>query len=391
VSNKRSKRELQRLRHEVDRPRAVYELACLKGDDGKRVAPSEFRVFPAGPFSTTKGLFTFTPRSAGEVMAAYRARNLPLMGDYEHQTDAESMGFGPMEAPASITEMTPEVRNDERGQPELWVKDVKWTDRARAYLEAGEYRLFSPVFRHTPEGEVLSLERIALTNKPATDGLVPLVAASSASGASDDDDDDDEENDMSTCTECAAKEAKIGQLTEQLTTLTTQLTTLTAKMGEFEKWAEEEKKEHGMLTAALKEITGKDAQAEQLGVLTAHKAAAEECATLKATAESEKVARLTGEYNAKAEAAIKSGKLPPAVKAKCDEIAKKDGIEQALSFLSAFADASTAPIVTLLSDAHDPAPAPAALDEMDAKIAASLNLSPEAYLKQKQALAARRG
>lgn len=340
---------------------AAFDLPA--DGDGKRIAPTEFRVFGAGPFQTTKGIFSFTQNSADQVMRAYAQRQLPLMGDYEHQTDAESMGLPPMESPASITEMTPEIRFNDAGHPELWVKDIKWTDKARAYLEAGEYRLFSPVFGHTPEGEITSLIRIALTNKPAMDGLQPLVAAKDVDNES-----DEEENDMATeaCAACTAKDQEIGKLTAQLTALSTEKEALTAKLKDFGAWAEEEKKEHEQLTA----LTGKKDKTEILAVLTAHKAQAEQFVALKASVDAEKIARLTAEYNTKADAAIKAGILPPATKTACDEIAKTDGIEKAMTFLSTFVDTNKdKPLVTTLTAVKsEPAPTPG-LTEQQLKIA----------------------
>ena len=44
---------------------------------------------------------------------------------------------------------------------------MEWTDRARAYIDAKEYRYLSPVFSHTKTGEVTRILRAALTNTPA--------------------------------------------------------------------------------------------------------------------------------------------------------------------------------------------------------------------------------
>jgi phage I-like protein len=357
------------------------------GPDGKRVAPTEFRVFPAGEFSTVKGEWFFTPRSAEMTMALYRARGNPLMGDYEHQTDTVAMyGMPPIEAPASITSMVPEVRLDSSGAPELWVTDVVWTARARAMLEAGEYRMYSPVFPYDKETrEVLGLLRIALTNDPAMDFLVPLVAAST--GAI------EQENtmpDTTTCAKCSATDAHLETIKtahaklltdhEKLLTDHAQLVAghqaLTAQMKSFDDWAAEESAEHeegdGTLTAALtashggkmpetrvvlaalsaksKEarafraevvaLSGGKDKAAALGALTAWKTQSTELATLKASLDTEKTARLTAEYKTKADAAVKGGKLPPALRKKLDE----KPVEEALSFLTAF-DGETAPIV----------------------------------------------
>lgn len=352
---------------------AAFDLPI--GKDGKRSAPSEFCVFPAGPFTTTKGIFLFSARSAADVMAAYAARGLPLMGDYEHQTDAEVMGFPPMISPASITEMTPEVRPGPNGQPELWVRDVQWTDRARAMLESGEYRLFSPVFTHTPDGEITSLIRIALTNKPAIDGLQPLVAATIA----------EEEKPMGTetCAACAAKDQLLSELNAKLTALTAEKETLTAKLKEFGDWAEEEKKEHEMTATALTDVTGRKTLSEQLGVLAAHKAASAELATLKAQVEAANVAKLTAEYNGAADAAVRAGKLPPVMKSKLDQIAQDKGISEAMSFLSAFTSTATS-VVTLATSATDEPVSPGSFTTTQLEIAQRCGKSPEWAAKNLQ-------
>ncbi len=253
-------------------------------------------------------------------------------------------------------------------------------DRAKAYLEAGEYRLFSPVFGHTAEGEITSLQRIALTNKPAMDGLVPLVAATES------EDDEEEENETMACTECTAKEGKIAELTAQLTTLTAENETLSAKLKSFDKWAEEEKKEHEQLTA----LTGQTDKAAIFGAITKAVADSKELINLKATVESERVARLTAEYNATADAAVKDGRLPPAVKAKCDEIAKTDGIEKAISFLTAFAGTADNPAasrVAVLSTATREPSGQVVLTEDEIKFCKTSGISPELYAKQKGARA----
>lgn len=378
MSRKRAIISLDSRRVTALKSTAVFDLPV--GEDGKRVAPTEFRVFPAGPFTTTKGIFIFSPKSAQDVMTAHAARALPLMGDYEHQTDAESFGFPPMEAPASATEMTPEIRANAQGQPELWVKDVKWTDRAKSYLESGEYRLFSPVFGHTPDGEITSINRIALTNKPAMDGLVPLVAATEA-------EDDAQESDMKcTNTECVATATELSELKARCTALSTENEQLTAKLKTFDQWAQEEKKEHEQLTA----LTGQTDKAAILGVLTANAAAAKELTTLKATVESERVARLTAEYNTLAEGAVKEGRLPPAVRAKCDDIAKTDGIEKALSFLTAFAGSAANPVapkVTVLSTVHQEPANQAVLTEEEVKFCKDAGIPVDRYVSGKRARA----
>ena len=146
--------------------------------DKQREAPDEFRIFHSGRNETDKGVFLFDDKAANAVMETYRQRAVPLMGDYEHQTANAQKNGQP--APASITEWTPEVRRDASGGPELWATNVKWTDRARAMLQAGEYRFFSPLFTYDEDRRPTWMINVALTNNPATHGLEPLVAATAA-------------------------------------------------------------------------------------------------------------------------------------------------------------------------------------------------------------------
>jgi phage I-like protein len=328
---------------EVLRSSLAFDMPAT--DEGARQAPGEFRVFPAGTFSTVKGEFTFSPRSAQSVIEHHQRRGLPLMGDYEHMTDSPSMGLGITMAPASITEMTPVVRLDANGAPELWVASVKWTKRAREFLEAGEYRLFSPTFLHDKETrEILALLRIALTNDPAIDELQPLVAASSAHDCGHPNTVEAEENTMGTetsCAKCAATEAHLATLKAAHETLAAEHESLKARMKSFEQWADEEKKEH----ESLKALTGKDSKAEILGVLTAWKGQSEECVSLKASVEKAKQETLTAEYKSIADKAVADGKLPPAVRATYDKHVADRGVAFGLECLKAHVGATAAPVV----------------------------------------------
>lgn len=143
-------------------------LSLSLGED--RTVPTEFRIFAAGANPSDKGTFVFDGAAAKAVMDAYAAKAVPLTMDYEHM----ALSDPPVPAPAAASEWTPEVRNGE-----LWATGIKWTDKARAMLAAGEYRLFSPAFFHDPKTmRVLRIINVALTNTPALNGIAPLVAAS---------------------------------------------------------------------------------------------------------------------------------------------------------------------------------------------------------------------
>jgi phage I-like protein len=359
-------------------------------------------------------------------MELYASRGNPLRGDYEHQTDVTAMGFPPIEAPNSIIEMVPEIRMDAAGAPELWVVDVKWTPRARKYLEDGEYAMFSPVFPYDKETrEVLGLLRIALTNDPAMNFLEPLVAATAGPTT--------EENPMGdqvTCAKCSATDAHLATLkaaNEKLLTDHEKLVgdhqqllgnhqALTAQLKSFEDWAEEEAAEHedgeSTLTATLtasnggkkpalpvvlaslstrtKELralrtevvalTGGKDKAAAIGTMTAWKGQSVELAALKGELAASKTATLTAQYEATATAAVKDGKLPPSVKAKCDEIKTKHGVEQAMEFLTAFAGEGSTKVVKTV-ETPQPGIGATVVSPEAVAFCKSSNIPMEAFLK----------
>lgn len=129
---------------------------------------TEIRLFAFGKNETEKGTFFLSKADAAACLAAWKARGTDLSWDYEHDVTKDGRGACPAAAWCSL-----EVRGDG-----LWATNIRWTDRARAHLEAKEYRYFSPFFEHTEEGHILNVINVALTNIPATHGIAPLVAAS---------------------------------------------------------------------------------------------------------------------------------------------------------------------------------------------------------------------
>lgn len=143
-------------------------------------APGRIQLFPMGEFSardgrpaTLKGVkakaWTITPIIAAAVVARWQARETPLVVDYEHQTIHATENGKPAPAAGWIESL-------EVGTDGLYAT-VKWTDAARAFIKADEYRYISPVFSFDPEtGAVLALKSAALTNYPALDGMAAVAA-----------------------------------------------------------------------------------------------------------------------------------------------------------------------------------------------------------------------
>ncbi|UNF42922.1 phage protease [Bartonella krasnovii] len=115
------------------------------------------------------------------ILKAFAANKGPLVIDYEHGQHHRARNG--LEAPASgwIEELA------ERDGA-IWGR-VKWTDMAAKKIVAREYRYLSPEFRHSKNGEILSLAGAGLVNRPAlvmtalsrehssTPPLTPLVVS----------------------------------------------------------------------------------------------------------------------------------------------------------------------------------------------------------------------
>lgn len=117
-------------------------------------------LFRHGPTDARDGR-RFSLRDPGAVIARTleNAGTGELPVDYEHQTDYAPTNGRP--APAAGWMKRFEIRPDG-----IWAL-VRWTARAARMLADGEYRYISPTFRHSASGEVLRIERAALTNNPA--------------------------------------------------------------------------------------------------------------------------------------------------------------------------------------------------------------------------------
>ena len=143
---------------------------------------AEIQLLPAGRFSARDGRpfiaegWQLDATIAKAVIAQASARQTPFVIDYEHQT----------------------LHKEANGQPAPaagWMHGLRWiegrglfaeaelTERARALVQSGEYRYFSPVFEYARgSGEVTRILMGALTNHPAIAGMeaVNLMAAASA-------------------------------------------------------------------------------------------------------------------------------------------------------------------------------------------------------------------
>lgn len=270
-----------------------------------QAAPTEFRILPAGAFSAVDGRpgktsadghWHLTAELARKVIEAVAAQRTDVLVDYEHQSLLTKDNGQP--APASAWLKKLEWRDGPADQAGLWATDVTWTARAKAAVEAGEYRYLSPVFAYDEKGRVLRLDSVALTNNPALDVLDPLTqrAALSRMQISD-----------STLFQPTALEGEtmtpeqIAALTQERDTAKTSLAALTTQVATL--------------------TTERDQAATQL-------------AALKADADKAKAEADTAAHAALLTAALTDGRLTPAQKPWAEK--------QPLAALTEFLDSATA-------------------------------------------------
>ena len=140
---------------------AAVEIA-LAGSGEASKAPSQILLMPAGEVRTRPhdGRAPWVNRDADAVVEATRALKAPIAIDYEHQSQRSARNGKP--APAAGWIVGTFVRDGA-----VW-GNVEWTEKARAHIEAREYRFISPTFNHTRDTrEVTRLTGAALVNDPA--------------------------------------------------------------------------------------------------------------------------------------------------------------------------------------------------------------------------------
>lgn len=131
----------------------------------ERAAPEWVQLLPIGKTEANGHSFVVDAESMEKMIKHFNEMQNDLVFDYEHQT----LKGG--EAPAAGWIKSLEARTDG-----LWGQ-IDWTERARQYIEAGEYKYISPVVHYnTDDLRCYELHSAALTNKPAIDGMAAVAA-----------------------------------------------------------------------------------------------------------------------------------------------------------------------------------------------------------------------
>ena len=150
----------------------ILSASPLSIVDGE--VPEEILVFPYGKTEFTKDgktdFYVFSESDADTLIAEFARKGVDILLDYEHQMLRSA--FNGKEVPAAGW-----GKNLIKKPDGLWAL-VSWSPKARGYLENGEYKYISPVFRASRTGKnITSLFNISLTGKPATDNQPALIAA----------------------------------------------------------------------------------------------------------------------------------------------------------------------------------------------------------------------
>jgi phage I-like protein len=136
----------------------------LKQIDG---APDTFQVMPFGQIDIEGDRPAYLgEEGVASIIAHFERRKNDMVIDYEHQTLKD------VQAPAAgwISKLI------DKGKDGLWAM-VEWTQKAKDYIAAKEYRYFSPVmWVREKDRQVVKIEQIALTNFPQVNHLKPIVA-----------------------------------------------------------------------------------------------------------------------------------------------------------------------------------------------------------------------
>lgn len=141
------------------------------------------QLFPAGQFDAPRGAMMgqgpwfLDADVATAVIVSVSTRANDILVDYEHQSLLSAKNG--KEAPAAGWIKPGSLVFDETKG--LLATAVQWTDKAKSYIAAKEYRYISPVFYYdAATGAILDVISVALTNTPAIDGMDEVALAAAA-------------------------------------------------------------------------------------------------------------------------------------------------------------------------------------------------------------------
>jgi phage I-like protein len=166
--------------------RVVLEASAVgqAATEGAATVPQRILIAPAGQVRSASGSFLVDRDAMEATVAAFQAHGTDIPIDYEHQTLGGPYSSPNGQAPAAgwikslIAVSSSSVVEGADGRPlanGLWA-EVTWTDEAREKLAARQYRYISPVaLVRRSDRRLVGIHSVALTNKPAIVGMLPVV------------------------------------------------------------------------------------------------------------------------------------------------------------------------------------------------------------------------
>ncbi|MDS7929619.1 phage protease [Acinetobacter sp. V102_4] len=145
-------------------------------------ASNHLVLVPEGIFTGVDGRphdaphWNLTPERGRQIVAVLNQRKIDMVIDYEHATLKSQTSGDPAPA-AGWLKSDHFVYIDGVG---ICSTKFEWLDKAKNYIESGEYKYLSPVLFYNKLGEILALINVALTNTPALDQLPEAKLAAAA-------------------------------------------------------------------------------------------------------------------------------------------------------------------------------------------------------------------
>lgn len=120
--------------------------------------PEWIPLVPAGAVVVGRDGRSFRNPGPARLIQAFQERSLHIPIDVNHAQELKAPLGDPSPAYGWIVELS-ESDGALTGR-------VQWTERGKGALEAAEYRYYSPAYRLGPDGEILFVKSVALTNNP---------------------------------------------------------------------------------------------------------------------------------------------------------------------------------------------------------------------------------
>ena len=138
------------------------------------IPEGEFRGIDGRPFDAPAWILT--PERGHEIVAVLNQQHIDMVIDYEHAT-LKAIETGEPAPAAGWLKQNGFVYVEGVG---ICSTQFEWIDKAKNFIDSGEYKYISPVLFYNKTGAVIGLHSVPLTNKPNLDQLPEAKLAAAA-------------------------------------------------------------------------------------------------------------------------------------------------------------------------------------------------------------------